>query len=126
MRCDRLLGAAVLVAMGALAARAQELLPKGLEPGDMYHLIFVTEGKRDPSSADIADYNAFVQAEATRPGALTEESGIDWFAIGSTATVNARDNAVVAGPVYLLDGLTKVDDGFEDMWDDSLDAPIDR
>ena len=62
------------------------LVPRefNLNPGDTYHLVFVTEGTRDATSTDIADYNAFVKAEAERPGATTENLGINWFAIGST------------------------------------------
>ena len=118
------LAAIAAMVVTTASARAQVLVPEGVQPGDTYHLVFVTEGTRDAGSTDMADYNAFVQAEAERPGAITENFGIDWFAIGSTATVNARDNAVVEAPVYLLDGLTKVANDLEDIWDDSIDAPI--
>ena len=50
-------------------------VPDGLQPGDMYHLVFVTDGARDGESNAIADYNAFVQAEAERSGAVTERTG---------------------------------------------------
>ena len=103
------IAAFLLTAVTITTAHANVLVPDGLQPGDMYHLVFVTEGTRDATSTDIADYNAFVQAEAERPGAITENFGIEWFAIGSTATVDARDNAVVEAPVYLLDGLTEVE-----------------
>ena len=42
----------------------------------------------------------------------------------STATTDARDNAPVAGPVYLLDGTTKVVDNSSDMWDGNIDNAI--
>ena len=70
----------------------------------MYHLVLVTEGTRDATSSDIADYNAFVQAEAERDGAVTQNFGIDWFVIASTATVHARD----AGNVLLMAKLPPV------------------
>ena len=104
------IAAIVAIAVATASARATVVVPDGLQAGDMYHLVFVTEGTRDATSIDIADYNAFVQAEAERSGATTENFGIDWFAIGSTAMVDARDNAVVEAPVYLLDG-TRVSDG---------------
>ena len=84
------IAAIVAIVVVTTWARATVLVPDGLQPGDMYHLVFVTEGTRDATSIDIADYNAFVQAEAERSEATTENFGIDWFAIGSTAMVDAR------------------------------------
>ena len=98
--------------------------PTGLNIGDMYHYAFLTEGMINAESTDIANYNAFVQSEAARPGAITETFGITWNVIGSTATVHARDNAVVQAPVYLVNGTTKIADGFTDMWDGSIDNPL--
>jgi hypothetical protein len=116
--------AVFLVGLPAGSAFAAPLVPAGLSPGDTYHLAFVTDGSRDATSTEIADYNAFVQAEAERSGVITEGYGISWFAIASTETVHARDNALVQAPVYLLDGTTKIADGFDDIWDASLDAPL--
>ncbi len=96
-------------------------------PGDKYQLVFVTQGTRDANSANIADYNAFVQTQAALNAALTgTDVGVNWYAIGSTPTVDAKVNAVVGAntPVYLLDGTTKVVDGFSDMWNFSIDAAI--
>ena len=99
--------------------------PDSLEPGDEYHLVFVTDGVRDGElSEDIADYNHFVQAEAARNSAVTGAGrGVDWFVIGSTPAIHARENALVEAPVFLLDG-TRVADGFDDMWDGNLQTPI--
>ena len=94
-------------------------MPDGLSRGDTYHLAFVTSGTRDATSTDIADYNTFVQNEAQRAGAITKDWGIQWFAIGSTATKNAHDNAEVRAPVYMLDG-TQIATGYFDMWDGAL------
>jgi hypothetical protein len=78
--------------------------------------MFVTRGERDATSTDINDYNAFVLSEAAlNPGLTGTNQGVQWYAIGSTATVHARDNAFVTGPVYLLNG-TRFQDGFADMW----------
>ena len=82
---------------------AAVFVPSGLSPGDKYQLAFVTNGRRDALSLDIADYNDFVRREAELDGAFTRGFGIEWFAIGSTPTVDARDNAPVSAPVYLLD-----------------------
>lgn len=91
-------------ARGAEPDNAAIFVPPGLNPGDVYHIAFVTRGTHDALSVDIADYNQFVRYEAVLPGALTEKFGIEWFAIGSTAEVDAQDNAVISAPVYLLDG----------------------
>jgi hypothetical protein len=50
---------------------------------------------------------------------------VAWFVMGSNATVDARDNAVVSASVYLLDG-TKIATGFSDIWDGTLLAPLNR
>lgn len=117
----------LLVCLGAgvlfpAASAGSIYVPPGLSSGDTYHLVFVTEGIRDGTSTAIGDYNDFVNAQAARSGSLTETFGIDWFAIASTATVNARDNAVVSAAVYLLNG-TKIANGFADLWDGTLIAP---
>jgi hypothetical protein len=85
----------------------------------MYHLVFVVQNTLATSS-DIAFYNTFVNDRADMVPELRE---FTWFAIGSTATVNARDNALISAPVYRLDAI-KVADGIDDMWDGSLDASI--
>ena len=113
------------VVVVSTSARATLLMPAGLNPGDTYHFAFATSTTRNAASTDIADYNAFVQAAADAAGVGSSE-GVDWFVIGSTATVHARDNAVVgaSSAVFLLNGTTKIADGFADMWDGTLDAPI--
>lgn len=62
-------------------------------------------GTRAATSTDIADYNTFVNGQAS--GATYEGSVVSWKAVGSTATVNARDNVGGFGgnvPVYLTNG----------------------
>jgi len=109
----------------AASAAGAIIAPAGLNPGDKYHLVFVTSTTRDATSTDIADYNAFVQSAADAAG-IGNTVGVTWSAIGSTETVAARDNAVVGAttPVYLLNGTTKVADNFADMWDGNIDAII--
>jgi hypothetical protein len=82
--------------------------PSGLNPGDKFRFIFETSGTRNATSSDIADYNSFVNTQAS--GATYNGLTVNWAAIGSTATVNARDNVGGFGtlvPVYLVTG-TKV------------------
>lgn len=97
--------------------------PPFLSPGDEYQIVFVTEGGRDALSSNIQDYNAFVQAEAERPGALTASWAVQWNAIASTPEVDARDNAPVTVPLFALDG-TFVALGAPDLWDGSLTGRI--
>ena len=98
-------------------------VPSGLSAGDNYHLVFVTDGTTQAQSDQISTYNSFVNLEAERAGATTEGWNLDWRAIGSTASVNANVNASVTAPVYLLNG-TLVADGFDDLWDGTIAAPI--
>ena len=93
---------------------ASIFVPDGLSPGDTYHFAFVTSGYTNAASSNIADYNSFVNQQAELSGATTETWGINWYAIGSTETVDARDNAAVNAAVYLLNG-TQVETGFNDM-----------
>ncbi len=99
--------------------------PVGLSPGDQYRLGFVTITKRDASSSNIADYNDFVTTAAnSEPDLLA--LGATWTAIGSTSTVDARDNTgtnptSTGVPIYLLDGISKIADNNADLWDGSID-----
>ena len=112
------------------SAQAAIIVPAGLNPGDTYHIAFVTSSTRDATSADIADYNAFVQAAADAAGIGSMAGGntadVEWFAIASTEEDDARDNALVGetAGVFLVDGTTMVAYGFDDFWSGSLYAPI--
>lgn len=80
--------------------------PSGLNPGDKFRFIFVTDGVTPATSSDISTYNLFVQSDAA--GATYNGVTVNWKAIGSTPTVNARDNVGGFGtsvPVYLPSGL---------------------
>ena len=79
--------------------------PAGLAPGAQFRFLFLTSGTQAATSTDIADYNTFVNGQAS--GATYEGSVVSWKAVGSTATVNARDNVGGFGgnvPVYLTNG----------------------
>jgi len=103
-------------------------VPIGLNPGDSYRLAFATSTARDAVSTDIADYNAFVTAVANTVAELAA-LGTNWKAIGTTQSVDARDNTntnpnVEAGvPIYLTDGTLLVNDN-ADLWDASIAVPI--
>ncbi|MEO2046322.1 MAG: hypothetical protein ABGX16_07090 [Pirellulales bacterium] len=102
---------------------ASVYLPAGLNPGDQYQLAFVTSGTVDATSSSIATYNDHVMTDASLNPILGTSDGVTYTAIASTSDDHARDNALVEHPVYNLDG-DKVADGFVDMWDGGIGAPI--
>jgi hypothetical protein len=98
------------VLVAALTAFAGPItVPSGLNPGDHYRLAFVTSTTRDATSLNIADYNTFVTNVANSVPQLASLA-TSWSVIGSTPTVDARDNTltnpnVVADPsvpIYTL------------------------
>jgi hypothetical protein len=92
--------------------------PTDLNPGDQYRLVFVTSGVINATSSDIATYNTFVNnAAAASP---LSSLGATWFALGSTATVNARNNTQmtvsdVDTPIYLIND-TRVANNVTQFW----------
>ncbi len=102
------------------------VIPVGLNPGDNYYLAFVTNGSRDATSSNIADYDQFVQSQAMLNPSLTGTSeGIQWKALGSTATVNAKDHLGISeAPIYLLDGTTKVAYAGSQLWSGAIGHQI--
>jgi hypothetical protein len=101
-------GIAVVVFGSLSTAHAEPVslaTPAGLAPGAQFRFLFLTSGTQAATSTDIADYNTFVNSQAS--GATYEGSVVSWQAVGSTATVNARDNVGGFGgnvPVYLTNG----------------------
>jgi PEP-CTERM motif len=95
-----------------------------LPVGSEYRLAFVTNGARNAESLLIGDYNAFVTAQANQNATLLG-LGTTWSVIGSTSTVDARDNtntnpsSSIGVPIYRLDGV-KVADNNADLWDGAL------
>jgi hypothetical protein len=87
--------------------KAQVVLPTTtnhqLGPGSQYEIMFTTDDMRDGTSANIADYNAFVNEEAALSPGLPQ--GVSWQAVVSTPTVDANVNAPAAGiPIYNTSG----------------------
>ena len=87
--------------------------------GDTYRLIFVTSGTTACNSSNIATYNAFVQGLANAAGL----GGATWKVVGSTATVDARDNTHTnpgvdgAGePIVRMDGTFVIANNYADLW----------
>ena len=91
LRCSSCI---VVLLLAQQVTVADIVIPPGLELGDTYHLVFVTAGTHDALDTSIDTYNGFVQDEAERAGSITEDFGISWYAIASTADENANDNGV--------------------------------
>ncbi len=112
----------------ALAPAAQASLtgpggivaPSGMGLGDTYHLVFVSSTKTQASSDLISFYNLHVN-DAADGSDETGVPGVTWYAIATTGTsADAKDLFSDASPIYLLDGATKVEDSYAQMWGDSF------
>ena len=88
------------------------LRPSGVPVGGEFRLLVVTNSMRDAHSADIGDYDTFVQTEMQSTFAHEDirEYGDKFRVVGSTSTVSARDH-IQAGPatrpgvpIYWLNG----------------------
>ncbi len=105
------------------------LKPSGLNDGDKFRLLFVTSTGRDATATDIATYNTFVQTAAKAGhSAISDSCGNLFKVVGSTATVDARDNAGITGtgfPMYWLGGAQVADD-YADFLDGNWDNPAGR
>lgn len=97
-----------LSASSALAAPVMLTAPTGLADGTKFRFLFVTTGTITAESSNIDDYNAFVNSQAG--GATYNGSVVSWKALGSTTTVDARNNVGGFGSsvaIYLVNG-TKI------------------
>jgi len=95
------------------------ITPTDLAPGAKYYLIFITGtgNTLTGQSSNIADYDAYVNSQASQNSDL---SGITWKALGSTASVSARDHLNIGNfPIYRLDDVRIADNG-TDLWDGSI------
>lgn len=106
----------------AAAVEAQPItMPGDLSPGDQYRLAFVTASHSNAQSTLIADYNTHVANDANAVSELAA-LGTTWFVLGSTETVDVRDNTGTTGtgvPIYRMDG-TRLANDYVDLWDNSI------
>jgi len=120
----------LLLSLAASSTVAQVFVPPGLEPGDSYHLVFVTSTTHH-AVVDLAILDNYVQQRADATGTI-DTTGVEWRVIASQGDLlpeeHARDHALVTAPVYRLDGAI-VADGYDDLWNlngdnDGLYNPI--
>ena len=102
------------------------LKPPGLALGARFRLLFITDATFDAAASDIATYNGYVQAAAKGGHAAISASCGDRFKVlGSTATVDARENTDTestdtAAAIHWLGG-AKVADDYADFYDGTWD-----
>jgi len=109
---------------------AAVLVPTDLQNGDSYRLVFQTSVTTTATSNSISDYNSFVDNLAKSPSSVVKDMNTTWKVIGSTLTVDARDNTGTndsAGdpsvPIYRVDGV-RIANSNADLWDGAILAPI--
>ena len=107
--------AALFAISGTACAQGLDVIPPGLQPGDQYRILIVTDGARDALSSDIADYDAFVAADAAAVPALAGLA-TNWRALAGTPGLDARVHTeTMAGlpgsdvPLFRADGVRIVD-----------------
>jgi len=105
----------VAVALAVFAVPAQ---------ASLYRLAFITSTNPGATLSTIEEYNALVQGLADAAGIGGD---VEWFVIGSTDLVDARDNTGtnpfvdgVGVPIYLVDGTTLVAVDNADLWDGEI------
>jgi len=102
----------------------------GLNPGDQYRLIFLTSATTTGLSSDITTYNTFAQATAAASTAFPGLVGGTWNILGSTLSVDARDNTgtnptVETGvPIFLMDGTSLLANTNAELWSVPSAVPV--
>jgi hypothetical protein len=112
---------ALVLALGSVAgARAGIITPAGLQPGQQFRIVFVTNTTTAALSSNITTYDMVVSGDATTAGLGTYAgSPVTWEAIGSTPTVNAITRLPAdTVPLFLPDG-TEVAASGAALWNTS-------
>lgn len=123
----------VAVFSGQLLAAPIITLPAGLNAGDQYRLVFVTDATTQAGSDvnfSLNDGDTFVEIAASFVQQL-QKLGTTWQVIGSTDSIDARThtNTDPTPPgnngvrIFGLDGI-QIADNYDDLWDGTIDSPI--
>ena len=130
-RSRALFCAAALAAMTALTGMsspcqaALTLRPGGLSEGDLFRVLFISSARRDALSSDIAAYDSFIASLAASAGIDTYfGTPVTWQVLGSTFAVSAIDRVALDSVALFSMSGVKVADSGADLWDGSIDAPI--
>jgi hypothetical protein len=108
--------------------------PHGLNPGDQFRIVFLTQGVTQATNPNIGYYNTFVnndassQAGGNGSNVVYNTTALTWSAIGSTYEISAISNIGSFGvPVYLASGtLITPSDTSSGLWSGSPLAPINQ
>ncbi len=96
------------------------LIPSGVQPGGRFRLLFITTSFHPATSGDIATYDAHVRARAAAGHTAIQPYAQKFRAVGSTASVSARNHAGLTGggvPIYWLNG-SQVAPNYAGFWSD--------
>ncbi len=96
------------------------LIPSGIQPGGRFRLLFITTNMIPATSGDIATYDAHVRARAAAGHTAIQPYAQQFRAVGSTASVSARNHAGLTGggvPIYWLNG-SQVAPNYAGFWSD--------
>ncbi len=96
------------------------LIPSGVQPGGKFRLLFITTNLLPATSGDIATYDARVRARAAAGHTAIRPYAQKFRAVGSTASVSARNHAGLTGggvPIYWLNG-SQVAPNYAGFWSD--------
>ncbi len=102
-------------------------IPRGLNAGDRFRLLFVSEDKRNATAHLIWTYRTWIRSQAGKGDASIQEYKDHFTVLGSTLGHSAKDHAILnfndqyAGvPIYWL-GFLKAADDYADFCDGSWD-----
>ena len=91
--------------------------------GEQFRLIFLSSHARNAQSANISDYNTWIQGQTAAGDADIQGFSDGFTVVGCTAVVDARDNTKTTGtgvPIYWLNG-SKVADNYADFYNGDWD-----
>jgi hypothetical protein len=103
-------------------ARAEIMTPSGLQPGDKFRIVFVSDGTIDATSSSLTPYDSLVGGEASAAKIDTYlSSPVTWEAMVSVADgTDAIDRLLPDHvPIYLLDGTVIASTG-ESLWSTTI------
>jgi len=95
--------ALLLLGIAARAHAAPILVPPGLNPGDPYHLVFVSSTRTTANLGGLTGADALVQSLADAAG-IGATQGITWRAILSDSTTDAISRFNPTAPTYDTQG----------------------
>ena len=100
------------------------LKPSGVAAGGKFRLLFITSNTRNARSRKIGDYNSFVQSRAGAGHSAIRAYKSGFRVLGSTSSVDARDNTCTTGAgvrIHWLNSVKAADnygDFYDGDWDD--------